>query len=249
MSRAGGELVYAIGDIHGCYAPLKELLAQVVCDCAERARGRRPILVFLGDYIDRGPQSDAVLEAMVWLKRRSDAELHLLKGNHEQALLRFLDEPEGAAGWLRFGGEETLVSYGVMPPSLEEGLAGLVRARDDLLQRMPAAHLKLLQSLELMVEVGDYAFVHAGVRPGAGLAAQTEDDLLWIRGGFLDHEGPHEKVIVHGHTWLGDQPQLYGHRIGVDTGCYATGVLTAVRIEDDGVAVLQAGAKAQAVAA
>jgi serine/threonine protein phosphatase 1 len=249
MSRVGWQLVYAIGDIHGCYAPLKQLLARVVGDCAARARGRRPILIFLGDYVDRGPQSAEVLDALACLKRRSETEIHLLKGNHEQALLRFLDEPASAAAWLRYGGEETLVSYGVLPPSLDEGPPGFVRARDELLERMPAAHLKLLQSLELMVEIGDYAFVHAGVRPGTELAAQTEDDLLWIRGGFVDHDGPHEKVIVHGHTWLGEQPQVHGHRIGVDTGCYATGVLTALRIDDDGVAILQEGRRSEAAAA
>lgn len=243
MSRAGGQLVYAVGDIHGCYAAMKDLLAQVAQDYGARARGRRPILVFLGDYVDRGPQSAEVLEALVWLRRRTDAELHLLKGNHEQAMLRFLDEPESAAGWLRFGGEETLVSYGVLPPTMEEGPEGFVRARDELLDRLPSSHLRLLESLELMVEVGDYAFVHAGVRPGAALGDQTEDDLLWIRKGFLDHEGRYEKVIVHGHTWLDARPQVHDHRIGVDTGCYATGVLTAIRLEDDGVGVLQAGAK------
>ena len=249
MSGVAGQLIYAIGDIHGCYEPLKTLMAQVVADAAARARGRRPILVFLGDYVDRGPRSAEVVEAMVWLSRRTDAELHLLKGNHEQALLGFIDEPRSGPAWLRYGGEETLLSYGVRPPAFEEGEAGLFRARDDLLARMPASHLRLLQSLKLMVEVGDYAFVHAGVRPGSGLADQAEEDLLWIRADFLDHQAAHEKVIVHGHTWLDERPQLHPHRIGVDTGCYATGVLSAVRLEDDGVAVLQAGRDAEAVAA
>jgi serine/threonine protein phosphatase 1 len=174
--------------------------------------------------------------------------VHLLKGNHEQALLEFLDAPERGAGWLRYGGLETLVSYGVAPPDPEAGEPGMARARDDLLTAMPAAHLRLLQSLELMVEVGDYAFVHAGVRPGAALADQTEHDLLWIRQEFLEAPGPFEKTIVHGHTWLDHRPQLTDGRLGLDTGAYVTGVLTACRLEDGVREVMQAGALSEAAA-
>ncbi|WP_374469501.1 metallophosphoesterase family protein [Phenylobacterium sp.] len=245
MSRGAteGELVYAIGDVHGCYEAMKALLARIAADSAEHARGRRPILVFLGDYVDRGPDSARVLEALLWLRRRPDLEVRLLKGNHEQAMLAFLERPQDGGGWLRFGGVETLAAYGVAAPS---DPAGYGPARDELLERMPASHLWLLQRLELMLAVGDYAFVHAGVRPGAALAAQTEDDLLWIRQAFLEAPGPHEKVIVHGHTWLDERPQLHDHRIGVDTGVYATGVLTAVRLDGDERAVLQANTPAAA---
>ena len=115
--RAGtdGALVYAIGDIHGCYDLMKSLLAKIAADYAVCARGRRPVLIFCGDYIDRGPQSARVLDALAWLHRRREVELHLLKGNHEEALLAFLDEPETGAPWLSFGGAETLLSYGVAP--------------------------------------------------------------------------------------------------------------------------------------
>jgi len=237
-----GELVYAIGDIHGRYDLIKDLLRQVAVDYAGRANGRRPILIFCGDYVDRGPHSAKVLEALVWLRRRGEVDLHLLKGNHEQALLSFIDDPDTGPPWLQFGGAETLMSYGVPPPAADEGRQGLDRARDELLERMPAAHLRLLQTLELMVEVGDYAFVHAGVRPGAPLHAQHEHDLLWIRQGFLDAPGPFEKVVVHGHTWTSLRPRIEPHRIGLDTGAYATGVLTAIRFEDGELAVLQARA-------
>jgi serine/threonine protein phosphatase 1 len=239
-ASVGGQLVYAVGDIHGCYDLMKALLAKLAADYAQRAAGRRPILVFVGDYVDRGPDSDKVLEALVWLKRRRDLEVHLLKGNHEQALLAFFDAPEEAEPWLRYGGLETLAAYGVTLAA-EAGPAELTRARDELLARMPASHLKLLLGLELMVEVGDYAFVHAGVRPGAPLARQTETDLLWIRQGFLDVDGPFEKTIVHGHTWLDHRPQLMAGRIGLDTGAFATGVLTAIRLEDGAREVIQAG--------
>jgi serine/threonine protein phosphatase 1 len=242
VNGTGGQLVYAVGDVHGCYGLFRELLAGIAGDYRQRAGGRRPIVVLLGDYVDRGPESAQVVEALVWLKRRPDIELHLLKGNHEQALLAFLDAPEGAGPWLRYGGEETLQSYGVAVPDPQRGARDLVRARDELLERMPASHLRLLQQdLELMVEVGDYAFVHAGVKPGAPLDRQAEDDLLWIRREFLDAPGPFEKIIVHGHTWLDHRPQLTETRIGLDTGAFATGVLSAVRLEDGVVEILQAG--------
>jgi serine/threonine protein phosphatase 1 len=240
-ASTAGELVYAVGDIHGCYGLLKELLAAIAQDSEGRARGRRPILVFIGDYVDRGPDSDKVIEAMVWLKGRPDLEVHLLKGNHEQALLDFLEAPETAPGWLTYGGQETLSAYGVDPPEPHDDSARFVRARDALLARMPASHLRLLERLELMAAVGDYLFVHAGIRPGAPIAAQAEHDLLWIRGDFLGCPGPFEKVVVHGHTWLDERPQLLEHRIGLDTGAFMTGVLTAVRLDGTERVVLQAG--------
>lgn len=238
---AEGELVYAVGDVHGCYEQMKALLARIAADSAARARGRRPILIFLGDYVDRGPESAKVVEALIWLKRRPDLEVRLLKGNHEQAMLDFLDAPEANRAWLRWGGAETLRAYGVEPPASDEDPLAVTRARDELLARMPAGHLLLMQRLELMVAVGDYAFVHAGVRPGAPLAQQTEQDLLWIREGFLDAPGPFEKVIVHGHTWLDEKPRLSEHRLALDTGCYRTGVLTALRLDGLEREVLQVG--------
>ena len=235
-----GALVYAVGDIHGCYAQFKTLLARITEDYGARAQGRRPVLILCGDYVDRGPDSDKVLQALVWLRRHSDLDLHLLKGNHEQAMLAFLDEPEAAGAWLGFGGMETLQAYGVKPVSPDAGPVSLRRARDDLLDRLPVSHLQLLETLELCVAVGDYAFVHAGVRPGTPLNAQVERDLLWIRGGFLDVTGPFEKVIVHGHTWRSAEPEVHDHRIGIDTGAYATGVLTALRLEDGELEIMQA---------
>jgi serine/threonine protein phosphatase 1 len=227
-----GQLIYALADIHGRYDLMKAALATVARDSAEAARGRTPMLVFLGDYVDRGPDSAKVIQALVWLQRRGDFALRLLKGNHEQALLAFLEEPEGGEAWLGYGGAETLAAYGVTPPAPGAGPAALQRARDALLDRMPVSHLQLLGELELMAVVGDYAFVHAGVRPDQPLASQTEDQLLWIREGFLDAPGPFERVIVHGHTWLNEKPQVLEHRIGLDTGAYATGVLTVARLDE-----------------
>ena len=238
-ARAGanGQLVYAIGDVHGRYDLLRDLVARIWHDWLAWGAGQRAVLLFCGDYIDRGPDSAAVIEALIWLREQGDFAVTLLKGNHEQALLRFIDDPVEGAEWLDFGGLETLASYGVAPP--EAGAAGLRHARKALLEHMPASHLLVLQRLELMVTVGDYAFVHAGIRSGVPLAHQEEEDLLWIRDGFLDVERPFEKIIVHGHSWKSDRVDIHPHRIGVDTGGYHTGVLSAVRIDDDGIAVLQ----------
>jgi serine/threonine protein phosphatase 1 len=235
-----GQLIYAVGDVHGRYDLLKDLLAQIADDSAQAAGDRLPLLVMLGDYIDRGPDSARVLQALVWLQRHGGFALRLIKGNHEQGLLAFLEDPERGAAWLEFGGTATLTAYGVAPPEASEGRDGLARARDALMDSLPASHLQLLGELELMAVVGDYAFTHAGVRPGRPLEAQAEADLLWIRGGFLDAPGPFERIVVHGHTWLDEQPQMMGCRIGVDTGAYATGVLSAVRLDGTEVRILQA---------
>jgi len=238
-ARVDGELVYAIGDIHGRYDLLTEILAQIVADAPGRQSGRIPILVTCGDYVDRGPDSARVLTALDWIRRDGRLRLHALKGNHEAAFLSFLSDPHDGAGWLGFGGDATLLSYGVRPPADFQDAAELERARDDLLERMPAAHLRVLQELEMMVVLGDYAFVHAGIRPGVPLARQKAEDLLWIRGPFLDRTEPFEKRIVHGHSWMEAAPEIYDNRIGLDTGAYETGVLTAVRIEDGEVALFQ----------
>lgn len=235
-----GRLVYAIGDVHGCYDLLKALLGQVWRDAAARAAGRTPELIFLGDYIDHGPRSAEVLDALVWLSRRADLGLRLLKGNHEQALLDFLAEPERAAPWLNLHAAAAFASYGLAAPPEDADLDTRIRARDALLDRLPASHLTLLQRLEMTATVGDYLFVHAGICPGIPLIDQTDSDLLSIREGFLDFDGPHERFVIHGHTWTDAHPKLLGNRLGLDTGAYSTGVLTAVRLEDGEMGFLQA---------
>lgn len=242
VGKVDGGVIYAVGDIHGCYTQLRRLLSKIADDTAKRAAGRPVSLVFCGDYIDRGPASREVVDALVWLLRHGPFDLHCLKGNHEQVLLDYIEDPMGAMDWIAFGGAETLLSYGVTPPEPDADPRDHVRARDDLLENMPAAHLRFFDRLELMVGIGDYAFVHAGVRPGVPLTAQTSRDLLWIRDEWITAERPAERIIVHGHSWLDDEPEVRPHRIGIDTGAYETGVLSAVRIEDDGIAFLSATA-------
>ena len=238
-ANVAGQLVYAVGDIHGCYELVCKLLGYIRVDCELRAQGRRPILIFLGDYIDRGPRSKDVVEAMVWLQRHSDWEVHMLKGNHEQCLLSFLDNPADGARWLEFGGAQTLESYGVGVPSTRNR-QDLTRTSTELLDSMPASHYSLLTNLETFLCIGDYAFVHAGVRPGADFDKQNPNDLLWIRRDFVSANDKFERIVVHGHTWSTDQPEILWNRIGVDTGAYVTGVLTGLCLEDGEIRVLQA---------
>lgn len=240
VSSVFGRLIYAVGDIHGCYDQLRALLAKISDDAAGRADGRRVALIFCGDYIDRGPASRQVVDALWWLKRHGPFDLHCLKGNHEQVLLDYLADPAAAAGWMRFGGAETLNSYGVAAPGADASAAEHCRARDDLLENMPASHLKFFESLELMVGIGEYAFVHAGIRPGVPLEEQDGRDLLWIRDDWIENERPVERIIVHGHTWIDGKAEVRPHRIGIDTGAYETGILSAVRIEDGEIGFLSA---------
>lgn len=238
-ASADGQTIYAIGDIHGRYDLLKDLLGRIWSDWIVRADGRHPILVFCGDYVDRGPDSAAVIEALIWLRDRGDFAVSLLKGNHEQAMLDFIEDPAIGTAWLEHGGDATLRSYGVALPDPALGDVGLREARAELLEHMPASHFLLLKELRLMVTVGDYAFVHAGIRADIPLERQKAEDLLWIRNGFIDTNCRFEKIIVHGHSWVSDRVDMAGGRIGIDTGAYETGVLSAVRIEDDGVEILQ----------
>jgi serine/threonine protein phosphatase 1 len=239
-SAIDGQLVYAIGDIHGCYVQLTLLLKAIVSDAAERSRGREPIVIFAGDYVDRGPESARVLDALCWLDRNRPYEVHFLRGNHEKAFRDYIRDPRQSIGWLRVGGRETLQSYGIQPPDEDARLADHIRARDDLLQVLPIAHLMLLDNLETMITIGDYVFVHAGIRAMLKLSDQREEDLIWIREEFISYKGPHEKIVVHGHTWKDSNPDIQRYRIGIDTGAYETGVLTAIRIEDGEIEFLQA---------
>lgn len=238
-ARAGSRPLYAIGDIHGCYDLLRAVLAEIGRDLAERPGSGAPLLVFCGDYVDRGPDSAKVLTALAWLTRSAVFETRLLEGNHEAVLRMFLEHPAEHERWLAFGGRQTLESYGLEVPDVVDEEV-LTKLRDALLDAMPASHEQLLGRLEAYVRVGDYAFVHAGVAPGIALERQSREDLLWIRDEFLNHPRPSPHVIVHGHTWSDERPTLLPHRMGIDTGAYETGVLTALHIADDVVEVIQA---------
>lgn len=236
----GGALIYAVGDVHGRRDLLETLLGKIEHDIVEVRADSRPVLVFIGDYVDRGPESRAVLERLIGLSKRSDIELRALKGNHEAQLLSFLEDARAGAAWLEFGGGATLQSYGVAPPQGRADAATWEAARQAFIAALPDDHLSFLSGLEVAVTCGDYLFVHAGVRPGIPLSLQTESDLLWIRDDFLNAERACEKVVVHGHT-PEVSPHIGRHRIGIDTGAYATANLTAVRLHGIERRVIQAG--------
>jgi len=228
-----GLRVYAVGDIHGRLDLLDPLLARIDADLEGHA-AERSLQVFLGDYIDRGDASAQVIDRLI--KRGEATPTVCLKGNHEACLLEFLEEPEILTSWARNGGLTTLLSYGV-EPVLNADLDTRASLSASLAETMPASHLTFLSSLPLTFACGDFLFVHAGVRPGISLARQREEDLLWIRDAFLCHEAPFEKMIVHGHTPV-IEPQVRANRINIDTGAYATGRLTCLRLEGEDVRIL-----------
>ena len=230
-----GTIVYAIGDVHGQDHLLASLLANIHQDVQLRDCDRR-ILVFVGDYVDRGPSSRLVVDRVV--AGFPTFETVALKGNHEQMLLDFVTDAQFWDVYRRLGGTETLVSYGVDRDLVTTPGVAPTTIRDTFLGLLPQTHHDFLRSLSLSYDCGDYHFVHAGVRPGVPLHLQTEEDQLWIRDEFLtagDVFGG--RVIVHGHTPKRD-PENLGFRVGVDTGAYMTGRLTAARLHGDDIQFL-----------
>lgn len=236
-----GRRVYAIGDVHGRADLLVRLLKVIDDDVAQGGFTGKPVLVFLGDYVDRGFQSRDVLDILL-ARDLTRFEAYFLKGNHEAAMLQFLEDPRVGPRWAEFGGVETLVSYGVRPPRNRTSPEEWERAREELSILAPPAHLEFLRGLDLSVRIGDYLFVHAGVKPGVALEVQSERDLLWIRNEFLEDRQSFEAVIVHGHT-PAPRPYRDSRRIGIDTGAYLSGRLTAVRFQDESVEFFMTGSR------
>jgi serine/threonine protein phosphatase 1 len=238
-----GRRIYAIGDVHGRADLLEKLLRDIQKDAVGGSFKDRPILVLLGDYIDRGFQSKEVIDLLLG-ELVSPFETYFLKGNHEAAMLQFLNEPAIGPRWAEFGGAETLVSYGVRPPRMRTSMDEWAIASDELNRVIPQEHLDFLVRLQLSVRIGDYLFVHAGVRPGVDLGSQSEHDLLWIREEFLNDSRPLGAVVVHGHTPAA-RPHRDSRRVGIDTGAYLSGRLTAARFEHDAVDFLSTGASVE----
>lgn len=225
-----GVRIYAVGDIHGRADLLAQLFHRIDADVAADP-AEHPLEIYLGDYIDRGPRSSEVLTKLI--ERSQKRNVVCLKGNHEDYLLEFLKDPAILRSWGLYGGLATLLSYGLSPafspdPEEEEQLAA---ALDRVL---PESHRRFLQALPASFACGDYFFAHAGVRPGAPLSRQSEHDLLWIRDEFLDSDETFEKIVVHGHTPV-MEPEIRRNRINVDTGAYATGRLTCVRLQGEAI--------------
>lgn len=233
-----GTLVYAIGDVHGCPGLLDKLLARIAAD-AEGFGAERRVLVFVGDYVDRGPDSAGVIERVA-AGLPAGFEAICLKGNHEDLMLDFLAraDSQALALWLYNGGDATLASYGVKA-AFPAGPGEAAACRDALLAALPEHHRTFLDRLRLSATLGDYFFAHAGVMPGVPLDQQQPHDLMWVREPFLESREDFGKVVVHGHTPV-ERPDVRENRIGIDTGAFATGRLTALRLHGDARAFLEA---------
>jgi serine/threonine protein phosphatase 1 len=220
--------IYAIGDIHGRLDLLDTLIGKIDADL-KSAPTPEPLTVTLGDYIDRGPNSRGVLERLA--QNPFSMPYVALKGNHEELLTTFLDDPSILDKWRRLGGLETLHSYGVPVSQLMVG-TGFDEAAARLRAALPEAHLKFVSSLKLSASSSAHFFCHAGIRPGIPLDRQSADDLLWIRQEFLNSKINFGKRVVHGHTPT-ERPEVLPNRINIDTGAYATGRLTCLVLEGD----------------
>ena len=219
-----GQAVYAIGDIHGRLDLLEHLLSRIAEDARHHADQTRQ-LVFLGDYVDRGSESRGVVERLLDDPMPGFSKVYLM-GNHEEAMLAFLEGLSDGLDWLSFGGLETLLSYGVPLRSLPRSEGSALALRQALAEAVPQSHLDFFKSCIFHYSVGDYLFVHAGVRPGIALERQDPADLMWIRDDFLRSKVPLPgRIVVHGHT-ICDLPQNREHRINVDTGAFVSGRLT-----------------------
>jgi serine/threonine protein phosphatase 1 len=230
-----GRVGYAVGDIHGRVDLLAQLFDELEARAAADQRdGAPPIVIFLGDYVDRGPHSDKVIDLLL-SGRPAGFERYFLRGNHEQIMQAFMDDPMATRAWTVQGGAETLMAYGVRPPAPMAASPEEWQATADALRAaVPPAHIDFLNRLERYVAFGDYAFVHAGVDAAYALEEQTDEDLYWARERFIASRRPFSHRVVHGHTPV-EKPYVDHRRIAVDTGAYASGELTAVRLEGEDV--------------
>jgi serine/threonine protein phosphatase 1 len=233
-----GCVVWAVGDIHG-RADLADRLIQAIRADLYASDAERKVIVFLGDHIDRGPDSRGVLDQLCNLSADPKLEVHCLRGNHEDRMEAFLVDPAVGPGWCEYGGRDTLSAYGVSPPAMRGDMEGWAETAKALAKALPRSHRQLLDGQAWSVTIGDYFFCHAGARPGVPLEQQAPEDLMWIRQPFLDHPKPFEKVVVHGHTPT-EAVVSDGRRLSLDTGAYATNVLSAVRLGGETRVLLQA---------
>ncbi|MCX7175378.1 MAG: metallophosphoesterase [Proteobacteria bacterium] len=234
-------VIYAIGDIHGRVDLLEKLQRSIAIDAGNRD-ARRKLVVYLGDYFSRGPDSRRVLESVrSWrLHCEGEHDVVALKGNHEDLALRFL-AGDLAAGchWFDYNGLDALADYGVQiedTPGRDAKSPEILR--QGFFSALPVEHLVFLQGLRVSHREGDYYFTHGGIRPGVALDEQSEHDRMWIRKDFLQSDLDHGVTVVHGHT-ISTKPSVRHNRIGIDTGAYASGILTCLVLEGTGRHFLQ----------
>jgi serine/threonine protein phosphatase 1 len=225
-----GVCVYAVGDIHGRVDLLAELHRLITEDASHLTPGTEKLVVYVGDYVDRGMESRQVVDLLLERPLPGFSPVYLL-GNHDAWLLSFLVDTQIGPTWLRYGGDATLHSYGVSVGLQRDDARIFDKLQGELRERVPRRHVDFLQHLELSYGAGDFLFVHAGVRPTLPLDRQTAEDLLLIREPFLSWRRDLDKVVVHGHT-VGADPIVRNNRIGIDTGACWTGCLTCLVLEE-----------------
>jgi serine/threonine protein phosphatase 1 len=229
-----GRLLYAIGDVHGCADLLSELISKIIVDVEASEFEGRPTLCFLGDYIDRGSSSREVVETVINLRSDGRFAVAALRGNHDQMLIDFLLDSRNGGQWMACGGAATLASYDVDPPRRRTDAEAWAAASVELGEKLPPSHRDFFEATVLAAAFGDYLLVHAGVRPGVAIEDQRAEDLFAIREAFLNHPNPLPgHAVVFGHTPF-PEPINRTTMIGIDTGAFASGVLTAVRLFENG---------------
>lgn len=235
----GGRVVYAVGDIHGRHDLLARVLDRILNDAAESAEASAgpPQIVFLGDYIDRGEGARQTIEMLRRLAAMGETAPVFLMGNHEQMLLQFLEDPSTGGRWLRYGGLQTLLSYGVRGVASLSDLQDAERLRDEVISAM-GPDLDFIRSLGTSHQVGNVFFAHAGADPAVPVEAQETGTLLWGSERFRETDRSDEVWVVYGH-FVVDQPSAERGRIAIDTGAYYSGCLTAARISDGDVSFLR----------
>ncbi len=231
-----GWRIYAVGDLHGRCDLLRRMHRLIAADSAN-AGAERPVVVYLGDYVDRGPAAREVIDCLLG-DPLPGFESIFLKGNHEDMLLQFLNSGDLTDVWLMNGGLATLESYGVEARAFTWDGARTAAMRREFRDRLGARHLGFLRGLETIRRLGDYVFVHAGMRPGIPVEDQHPDDCLWIRTEFLDCKAPFEGVVVHGHSIV-PEPEFRANRIAIDTGAYRTGRLSCLVLDGESRTLLQ----------
>ena len=229
-----GRALYAIGDIHGRSDCLASAHALIDRDIARLGRRDRAVEIYVGDYVDRGPDSKGVIDRLI--ERSGTTRMVLLRGNHEIVMESFLRGLTPFENWRNLGGLETILSYGVDARALLRR-GGTIRPRD-LAEKLPVSHIRFLSALENVRQVGRYCFVHAGLRPGVAVEKQSVEDLAWIREDFLNFAGDFGFIVVHGHTPV-TAIELLPNRVNIDTGAYATNRLSVIRIDAQGLSVLE----------
>lgn len=228
-----GERYYVIGDIHGRLDLLTPLAEAIEADASTSSA--RSTVILLGDLVDRGADSAGVIAyARAWQQRRP---VRILAGNHEQMFLESFGSTEVLREFLKHGGRETVLSYGIDPDTYRDATLPEVQAL--MADHIPAADIAFVEGFESYVEAGDYLFVHAGIQPGVPLDEQQRSDMLWIRRRFIEHDAPHSHYVIHGHT-ISETIDQQHNRMGIDTGAYRTGRLTALALEGTARRLIQA---------